>query len=102
MRPPLGVDADRGPDVHLVVILEPLRPHVPPPLDVFRLPVLERALQALVAREVYIVRNLLGRDHEASLTRSQRSTKVTKERLRRPFVSFVILCVLCERTRIFQ
>ena len=49
VRPPVRVDADRRAHVHLVVILEPLRPHVLPPLDVLRLPVLERALQPLVA-----------------------------------------------------
>src|SRR6185295_11447114 len=63
MRPARRIDADRGAHVHLVVVLEPLRPHVFPPLDVLRLPVLERALQALVARQVDVIRYLLGRDH---------------------------------------
>ena len=56
VRPAFGIDADRRADVDLVVVLEALRPHVLPPLDVFRLPVLERALQPLVAREVDVVR----------------------------------------------
>ena len=67
VRPAVGVDADRGAQVDLVVVLEPLRPHVAPPLDVLRLPVLERALQPLVAREVDVVRDLLGGDHDAPI-----------------------------------
>src|SRR5205085_10927377 len=63
MRPPLGIDADRGPEVDLVIVLESLRPHFAPPLQVFRLPVFERSLQALVAGEVDVVRNPLGRNH---------------------------------------
>jgi hypothetical protein len=63
MRPPFGVDADRGAHVDLVVVLEPLRPHVLPPLDVLRLPVFERALETLVAGQVDVIRDLLGGDH---------------------------------------
>src|SRR5438128_2944091 len=69
VRPPARIDADRRANVDLVVILEPLRSHVAPPLDVLRLPMLERALQALVAREVHVVRNLLGGDHLCSSPR---------------------------------
>src|SRR4029079_17885190 len=50
-------------DVDLVVILKALRAHVAPPLDVLRLPMLERALQPLVAGQVDVVRDLLGGNH---------------------------------------
>jgi hypothetical protein len=108
MRPPLRIDADRRAHVDLVVILEALRSHVPPPLDVLRLPVLERPLQPLVAGEVDVVRDFLGGDHSvASLSRTQRTTENAEEgspasRRRRlvrsvgsSFVSSVTLCVLC-------
>ena len=58
MRPPFRINADSGPHVNLVVILKALRPHVAPPLDVLGLPVLERALQALVAGQVDVVGDL--------------------------------------------
>ena len=64
VRPAGGVHADGGAQVDLVMILEALRPHVAPPVQVGRLPVLQRALQALVAGEVDVVRNALARDHE--------------------------------------
>ena len=60
VRPARRIDADRGAHVDLVVVLEPLRPHVLPPLDVLRLPVLERALQALVQVQIDVVGNLVG------------------------------------------
>ncbi len=60
MRPAGGIDAHGGADVDLVQVLESLRPHVAPPLDVGRLPVLQRALQALVAREADVIRDALG------------------------------------------
>jgi hypothetical protein len=63
MRPPGWIDADSGTHVDLVVILEPLRAHVFPPLDVFRLPVLERALESFVARKADVVGNLLRGNH---------------------------------------
>src|SRR5262249_21313054 len=65
MRPPFGIDADRRPDVHLVIVLEALRAHVLPPLDVFGLPVLERTLEPLVAGEVDVIGDLLGGNHSA-------------------------------------
>ena len=60
-------DPDRRPQVPLVVVLEPLRAHLAPPLQVLRLPVLERPLQPLVVREVDVIRDLLGGNHGASL-----------------------------------
>ena len=57
VRPAGGVDADRGAQVDLMVILEALRSHVAPPVEIRRLPVLERAQQPLVAREVDVVGN---------------------------------------------
>ena len=60
VRPAGRIDADGGPDVDLVIVLEALRPHVLPPLDVLWLPVLERPLQALVAGETDVVRNFFG------------------------------------------
>ncbi len=59
VRPSRGIDADGGTHIDLVVVLEPLRAHVLPPLDVLRLPMLERALQTLVARQADVIRNLL-------------------------------------------
>jgi hypothetical protein len=41
-------------------VLETLRAHVLPPLDVRRLPMLQRALQALVQVQVNVVRDLVG------------------------------------------
>src|SRR5205814_10143617 len=70
VRPPFGIDAHRRAHVHVVVIQETLRPHVAPPLDVLRLPVLERALQPLVAREVDVVGDLLAGDHRYVLFQS--------------------------------
>ena len=58
--PPGRIDAHRRADVDLVVVLKPLRAHVLPPLNVLRLPVLERALQTLVAREADVVGDLFG------------------------------------------
>src|SRR4029077_10141865 len=92
---------DRGPDVDLVVVLEPLRPHVAPPLNVFRLPVLERALQALVAREVDVIRDLLGGNHDASQSRTQRRTEATKAAQLTNLCDLCHLCVLCGRTWVF-
>jgi hypothetical protein len=63
VRPPRGVHADRRPHVHLMEILEPLRAHVPPPLDVGRLPMFECALEPLVARQADVVGNLFGGNH---------------------------------------
>ena len=63
MRPARGVDADRRAQVHLVAVLEPGRPHVAPPIEIRRLPVLERAQQPLVAGQVDVVRNFFRRDH---------------------------------------
>ena len=60
VRPARWIHADRRPHVHLVVVLESLRAHVAPPLDVLRLPVLERTLKALVARQADVVRDLFG------------------------------------------
>ncbi len=65
VRPSRWVDADGRPDVDLVVVLESLRTHVLPPLDVLRLPVLERALQPLVARQSDVIGNAFGGDHDA-------------------------------------
>jgi hypothetical protein len=63
VRPAGRIDADRGAHVDLVIVLEALRPHVLPPLDVFRLPVFQRALQALVARQPDVVRYAFGGNH---------------------------------------
>jgi hypothetical protein len=55
-----GIDAHRGTNVDLVVILESLRAHVFPPLDVFGLPVFESPLQTFIAGESDVIWNLLG------------------------------------------
>src|SRR4030095_1591136 len=54
VRPALRVHAHRGPEVN-VLGLETERPHVLPPLEELGLPVLERALEPAVLREVYVV-----------------------------------------------
>src|SRR5262245_15319031 len=58
LRPALGVDADRSPQIH-VARLETVGSHVLPPLEELGLPILERALQPTVAAEVDVVRNPL-------------------------------------------
>src|SRR5262249_8823788 len=58
--PTFRVDADGRPHVDLVIVLKALRPHLPPPLDVLRLPVLERPLQTFVARQVDVIRDSFG------------------------------------------
>ncbi len=57
MRPALRLDADRGAQVD-VGGARVLGAHVAPPVQEFGLPVLERALQRLVARKLHVVRNL--------------------------------------------
>src|SRR5690606_11847677 len=86
VRPAGWIHADRGADVDLVVVLEALRAHVLPPLDVLRLPVLEGALQPLVARQADVVRNLLSGNHEdltSSTPNSKRQTPTAQLQLGR-------------------
>src|SRR6185436_9216496 len=64
MWPAFRIDADGRPHVHLVMVLESLRAHVAPPLQVLGLPVLERALEPLVAREVDVIGYAIGGNHE--------------------------------------
>jgi hypothetical protein len=59
VRPALRVDRGRGAQVHLRR-LEVARPHLAPPLQEMRLPVLERALQRAVADQVDVVGDLVG------------------------------------------
>ncbi len=59
VRPALGIHADRGAQVH-VDVAGAFRAHVGPPVLELGLPVLERALQRAVAREIDVVRNLFG------------------------------------------
>ena len=63
VHPAVRLDADGGAQIDLVMVLEIDRPHLLPPLEILRLPVFERALQALVAREIDVVGNALGRNH---------------------------------------
>jgi hypothetical protein len=65
VRPPRRIDTDGRAQIHLVLVLEPLGAHVPPPVEVRRLPVLERAQQPLVAREVHVVRDTFVELHES-------------------------------------
>src|SRR5215472_2516728 len=58
LRPTLGVDADGGAQID-VPRLEAVGTHVLPPLEELRLPILERALQPPVSREVDVVRDPL-------------------------------------------
>src|SRR4029079_3463571 len=63
VRPSGWIDAHRRPNVDLVVVLEPLRPHVLPPLDVLRLPVFKRALETFITGKPNVVGDFLGRNH---------------------------------------
>src|SRR4029453_18970288 len=63
VSPTVRFDAHGSTQVHVVVVLEPLRPHVAPPLHVLRLPVLERTQQPLIARQVDVVRDALSGNH---------------------------------------
>jgi hypothetical protein len=65
MRPPGCIDAHGRAQIDLMVILEALRPHITPPIEVGRLPMLERALQALVGVEADVVRNAFARNHDS-------------------------------------
>src|SRR5215475_7809671 len=55
-RPPLLVDRGRGAEVDLIVLVNS-GPEVLPPVEKTRLPVLQRALQSLVRRELDVVRD---------------------------------------------
>ena len=57
--PAVGLGRDRGAQID-VEVQRAVRPHVLPPVEEARLPVLERALQAAVGREVDVVGNALG------------------------------------------
>ena len=59
MRPATGLHADRGAQVD-VGGRRAVRPHVAPPIEKRRLPVLERALQRTIAAEIDVVGNLLA------------------------------------------
>jgi hypothetical protein len=63
MRPARRIDADRGAQVDLVAVLKSRRAHLAPPIEIGRLPVLERALQALVARKTNVIGNAVCRNH---------------------------------------
>src|SRR2546427_4072644 len=69
MCPALRVHADRGAQIH-VGRGEVVRPHLAPPVEKARLPVLERALQRAIVGEVDVVGDLLGVVDSAH-TRSQ-------------------------------
>src|SRR5450631_755773 len=58
LRPALRIHTDRRSQVHVEVQL-PLGAHVLPPIDELRLPMLERPLQRLVARQIDIVGDLV-------------------------------------------
>ena len=73
LRPALGIDADRGAQIDQR-LLEAFRPHVHPPVDVARMPALERAQHLPVLGEIDVVRDL-GRvvdavDHRMACLRS--------------------------------
>src|SRR5579859_3757546 len=55
-RPALGIDRGRSAQVDVVRLIVG-RPEVLPPLEEFRLPMLERALQGAVRSQIHIVRN---------------------------------------------
>src|SRR3989442_14237888 len=59
VRPPFGIGADRGAQIH-VGAGEVARSHLAPPVHEPRLPVLERALQRAVVGEVDVVGDLYG------------------------------------------
>ena len=57
MRPALGIDADRGTQVDLVIV-RAFGPHLAPPVQERGLPLLERALEHAVLGEADVVRDL--------------------------------------------
>src|SRR5215472_2505516 len=59
LRPARAVDTYGRSQVH-VVASRPVWAHLGPPVEEFRLPVLERALQDLVAAKIDVVRDPLG------------------------------------------
>jgi hypothetical protein len=62
VRPPVGGHVNGGAEPDLLV-LKPLRPHLAPPVKVVRQPLLQSPLEALVAREVDVVRYPLVKLH---------------------------------------
>src|SRR5207249_3104 len=64
VRPAARIDRHGGAQVDRV-LLEALRAHLAPPGEEVRLPLLERALQALVGGQVYVVRDFLVQLHAA-------------------------------------
>src|SRR5688572_3274869 len=72
MRPPRRINTGGCAKVDLVMLLKALRAHVAPPVEIRRLPVLERAQQPLVAGEVDVVGNAIVQVHR-SLTAVQSS-----------------------------
>src|SRR5207249_5658426 len=69
VRPAARIDRHGGAQVDRV-LLEALRAHLAPPGEEVRLPLLERALQALVGGQVHVVRDLLAQLHAHGLTSS--------------------------------
>src|SRR5436190_1325400 len=64
VRPAARIDRHGGAQIDRV-LLEALRAHLAPPGEEVRLPLLERALQALVGGQVYVVRDFLVQLHAA-------------------------------------
>jgi hypothetical protein len=62
LGPALRIDRHRGAQVHQR-LLEALRPHVLPPVDVARVPAFERLEHAAVLGEVDVVRDFLAIIH---------------------------------------
>jgi hypothetical protein len=66
VRPALRIDGDRGAQVDVVGLVVG-RSGLLPPLEVVRLPLLERPQQAAVLRQVDVVRDLLEQLHQVLL-----------------------------------
>ena len=69
MRPTFRSDIDRGAQPN-VLVLKALRPHVVPPVEVVRQPLLQSALQTLVFRKIYVVRNAIVKVHGNSVAQT--------------------------------
>src|SRR5262245_30694617 len=76
LGPSLSVDADGRTQIHILG-LEPLGPHVVPPVEKARLPLLQRTLEPPILRQVDVVRNPLeivdARHHALLRSNSARS-----------------------------
>jgi hypothetical protein len=70
MRPARRVHTGRGAQIYLMMILEPLWSHVAPPVEIRRLPVLQRPQQTLVGRQFDVIWNAFVELHMTPVSQS--------------------------------